>query len=400
MNIVIIGAGIAGLSSAIALKQIGFDVTLYERRSAPANIGAGMVCWPNASFVLQALGILDEVAHKAGKIAKMQRFDQQNNLLTQLDIDALDQSMRYPSYALTRSDLIDILLNKARSLAIDIHFNQPVKAILSEQGHQTARIQLENNHEITANLIIGADGRMNSKARQYVVGHSQSKYQPKFQHFINWIGVFNAEKDSTRQTDNIQFTELSVLDYWGQNERFGIVPINETTAYWAAGIYADTIGNIDPSNYHHELLSLFSSWPRPIKQLIENTAINKINKLYIHDHDPLQKWYKKNVLLIGDAAHAALPTSGQGACQALEDAWHLANILSKNNTNLTEAFSQFQQLRQQKTDNIIHSGRQLANTIFATKNENLTTRNAAIQATNPQQTIQGMAQFWAQGLPL
>ena len=68
MTICILGGGIGGLSTAIALKQAGFEVDVYERHSKPSEIGAGIVCWPNASFVLEQLGVLDKIAKVAGSI--------------------------------------------------------------------------------------------------------------------------------------------------------------------------------------------------------------------------------------------------------------------------------------------------------------------------------------------
>ena len=74
MNISILGGGVGGLSTAIALKQEGFDVTVYERFSRPTEIGAGIVCWPNASFVLEQLGVLDQISKVSGSLSYMNRF--------------------------------------------------------------------------------------------------------------------------------------------------------------------------------------------------------------------------------------------------------------------------------------------------------------------------------------
>jgi len=410
MNITIIGAGIAGLSSAIALTQRGFTVSIYERRNSAANIGAGIVCWPNASFVLQELGVLEQVAKHAGKIVSMQRFDHQGSPLGKLDIQILNQKMGNLSYSITRYDIINILLKRALQLGVQIHFKQGVKTIKEQQNK--ASLLLENDQEVNADIIIGADGRMNSKARLYV----NNENKPKFQHFINWIGIFRQpitkspidEQDALSETFNKvkPFDELSVCDYWGQGERFGIVPINSKQAYWAAGSYAQTIEKNTPEHFHEELLSRFSHWPGPIKQIIEATPVNSINKLYIHDHDPIDCWYKNNVLLIGDAAHAALPTSGQGACQALEDAWHLAQCLNidlstkQNKQNITDAFALFQKKRQEKTQIITQTGRHLAHTIFTPDKAHSQQRNESAKTTDYQKMANGMAQAWSQGLPL
>jgi 2-polyprenyl-6-methoxyphenol hydroxylase-like FAD-dependent oxidoreductase len=93
--------------------------------------------------------------------------------------------------------------------------------------------------------------------------------------------------------------------------------------------------------------------------MINHTPVERINKIYVHDHDPIQTWYKHNLILIGDAAHAALPASGQGACQALEDAWHLSNILNDNPHDLQKYFLKFTEIRFEKTAGITMAGRGL-----------------------------------------
>jgi 2-polyprenyl-6-methoxyphenol hydroxylase-like FAD-dependent oxidoreductase len=78
----------------------------------------------------------------------------------------------------------------------------------------------------------------------------------------------------------------------------------------------------------------------------------RIDKIRVHDHDPVPTWHRHNLILVGDAAHAALPTSGQGACQALEDAWHLANCVEAHPGKLGQALEACTALRFQKTAGI------------------------------------------------
>ena len=93
-------------------------------------------------------------------------------------------------------------------------------------------------------------------------------------------------------------------------------------------------------------------WPGPIPTIIEGTPESAINKIFVHDHEPITVWHRDNVLLLGDSAHAPLPTSGQGACQAMEDAWHLARCLQDHPDSLQEAFQSYTALRLKKTSAI------------------------------------------------
>lgn len=76
----------------------------------------------------------------------------------------------------------------------------------------------------------------------------------------------------------------------------------------------------------------FAHWPNDIKKVLGCSEESTVKRIFVHDIDPLPYWHNKNLLMIGDAAHASLPTSGQGACQALEDAWHLSKLLSSHLT--------------------------------------------------------------------
>ncbi len=386
LKISILGGGIGGLSTAIALKQAGFDVEVYERHNQPTVIGAGIVCWPNASFVLGQLGVLDKVAKVSGSLNTMNRFSSVGESLGSLNINELNRLMKYPSYSILRKDLMNILTQRSVELNVKIHYQHTVTSLSKHNGRVC--VQFSHGKMIEPEIIVGADGRMNSLARQFV----NENNSPIYQGFVNWIGVF--------ETDSELFTELSVSDYWGIGERFGIVPISKTKAYWAGGVRADNTGEIIPESYKPELSVLFSHWSGLIQQIINETPISSINKVYVHDHDPLDCWHKDNVILLGDAAHSALPTSGQGACQALEDAWHITNCLKENSNDIIKAFTQFTSLRIGKTSGITMGGRHLAAAIFNHDSTFCKQRNLASKSTNYNEVVAGMAKGWSNGLPI
>ena len=401
MKIIISGAGVAGLSSAIALRQLGFEVEIYERYQARQDIGAGIVCWPNASFVLDQLGLLDAVAECSGQPMRMQRFSPQGEDLGTLDIKQLNHAMGYSSYSILRRDLMAILEQEALDLGAKIYYGQTAKSISQvmadsdEDGgavpkNSQAQLELENGQTVQGDLILGADGRMNSLARTYVNGDNK----PVFQKFINWIGVF--------ESSELVFDEIAISDYWGVGQRFGVVPISNNKVYWAGAVACPEIGERDPASYKSDLKKLFSDWPEPIGALIEQTPISAINKIYVHDHEPIPVWHKDNVLLIGDAAHAPLPTSGQGACQALEDAWHLAQLLAKreDGQDLDQLLLSFTQQRFAKNSAIAQGARQLAHSLFNTDPDFCRERNHISQQTDFLAMVQGMANGWGSGLPL
>ncbi len=387
MEIAILGGGVAGVSSAIVLKQRGFDVSIYERHESAANIGAGIVLWPNAAFVLEQLGVLHEIAALSGQPTRMRRLSNANEDLGAIDIEMINRHMGYPSHSILRSDFQNILISKLESLGVSIQYAHSVSNI-ETKNPGIAQVTFQNGLKITADVLIGADGRMTSYARRYVRGDNT----PIYQGFINWIGVYESEKEL--------FDEIAVTDYWGVGERFGIVPVTKQKAYWAGGVACTDIGPRNPAEYKEELTLIFSDWPKTVQMMIEQTPAERINKIYVHDHDPISIWHKHNLIMIGDAAHAPLPTSGQGACQALEDAWHLANCLTDNARDLQRTFIKFTQIRSEKTAVITTAARGFASSLFNRDKTFCMARNKNSKTTDFAKVAAGMARGWSQHLPL
>lgn len=387
MDVAILGAGVAGVSTAIALVQKGFKVSIYERHHGPAHIGAGIVLWPNAVFVLEHLGVLDAIKAVSGCPDKMRRFSRTNEDLGSIDIELINAQMGFPSLSILRSDFQDTLLSRLESLGVSVHYNHTITNICSNSKNLT-EVHFQNGTTITPDIVIGADGRMASLSREFVSGNKL----PKFQNFINWVGVFESNVDI--------FGEMSVSDFWGTGERFGIVPVSSRKAYWAGGIACTEIAAGNAGSYRAELLAVFNDWPEPVLQMINESAETGIHKIYIHDHDPLHIWHKHNLIMIGDAAHASLPTSGQGACQALEDAWHLAECLTRSADDLEQAFVSFTQHRFAKTAGIIMAGRALATSLFKNDADYCKLRNEQSKNTDYTAMALAMAKGWAQGLSI
>lgn len=400
MDVIILGGGVAGVSTAIALKQNGFNVRVFERHDAASTIGAGVVIWPNAAYVLDQLGVLEQVGNVSGRPRGMRRVSSTGESLGAMNLELINSQMGYESFSILRRDLQEILISKLGSLGVEIEYGKSVVDIRSSDvdNAQTgkARVFLSDSagmkEEISADVIIGADGRMASQTRAYVLGDNR----PVYQGFINWIGVF--ESDTSFFDSSI--LDSSILDYWGVGERFGIVPVGPNKAYWAGGITSKEIGDRNPEYYKEELTSFFSEWPEPVKKMIEGTPVSRINKVYVHDHDPAATWHKNNVIMIGDAAHAPLPTSGQGACQALEDAVYLAQCLSDHQYDLSSAFEQFTEARFNKTTSIIMAARGLASSLFNPDPQFCQARNEISKQSDFTAAARGMAQLWGQGLPL
>ncbi|MDH1302527.1 FAD-dependent monooxygenase [Achromobacter sp. GD03932] len=387
MEIGILGGGIAGLSVALALRQQGHRPRVYERRSQPAAMGAGVTLWPNAGFVLKELGLLQDIAAVSGRPAAMRRLDAAGNPLGGLDIALLDRLMGHPTHTVLRRDLQTVLLDAAAAAGIPVAYGHRAVTI-EPDGDGRAVARFENGLSIRPDLLIGADGRMDSVARRYVAGDNA----PVYQGFVNWIGV--------AQADDALVDEIAIRDYWGAGERFGAVAVRPGLVYWAGAQARPLRATAPATDPRQEVETLFGGWPEPVARIIRATPAHAVHLIFVHDHEPLKIWSRDNVLLVGDAAHAPLPTSGQGACQALEDAWHLARCLDGGHDALEAALLRFAQLRAPKTAQLIEQARVHARGLFAADPETCRMRDERAKASDPVRDAQALAAGWARGLPM
>ncbi|KFG95689.1 monooxygenase [Burkholderia paludis] len=386
MEIAILGAGVAGMSTALALAGRGHRISLYERRPSESTMGAGVVLWPNAGFVLAQLGLLPDIVEVGGHLHAMRCIDRHGAPLKVTDIRALDRRMGFPTHSILRRDLQAVLTRHLAARGIDVRFGHGATAI--ETGTDgRAVVRFDNGTTVAPDLVIGADGRMNSVARHYVVGHNT----PVYQGFVNWIGI--------AQRDAPLVDEVSIFDYWGVRERFGIVAVDRHRMYWAAAWPETDPGDATERDPGAMLERRFATWPAPVADVIRATPSDTITKIRVHDLDPVDVWHRGNVLLIGDAAHAPLPTSGQGACQALEDAWHLARCLdghgAGNGSDLEAALVSFTMLRRPKTAAITERARDFAHLLFG---ENAS--ESARQQIEPVAEIEALTNAWGAHLPM
>ncbi|MBB6112926.1 2-polyprenyl-6-methoxyphenol hydroxylase [Mucilaginibacter lappiensis] len=384
-KITIIGGGIGGLVCAISLKQKGFNnIQIFERRTEAQSIGAGFVVWANASWILNKLALLEGVAKLGGRLKQMQRWTDQGEYLGAVDITKIDQGIGYPSYAVSQAEFQQFLQYKANELGVIIRNNHSVIDI-EDNSLEKYFLRFEDGSKVEADIVIGADGRMNSIARKYV----QKENNPIYQNYINWVGIL--------ESDNPLPIENNVLDYWGCGARFGIVPISKYKVYWA-GCKVLSLNSVNTAETDkEELLNIFNNWPALIRRVIKDTQNQNIKRIPVFDHNPNPSWFRNRVCLLGDAAHASLPTSGQGACQAMEDGWHLSEAMAAFPT-LPEVFDAYQNIRFEKTTVITISAREFALSLFNTQEAFCLKRNDIAKSTDYEKSANGMIGLWSKNL--
>jgi 2-polyprenyl-6-methoxyphenol hydroxylase-like FAD-dependent oxidoreductase len=199
-------------------------------------------------------------------------------------------------------------------------------------------IVFEDGSTINAGYIIVAEG-IHSAIRQQFLPHSKERYSG----YTCWRGV------ATIPGLNIQ----EASETWGKNGRFGIVPLENDKIYWFAVKNAKQNDPEMKSCKTSDLLEMFRGYHNPVRTIIQSTPDDQILWNDIFDLKPVERYVFRNIVLIGDAAHATTPNLGQGACQAIEDAVVLANCL-KEDIQVQDAFLSFERKRMKRTHYMVN----------------------------------------------
>lgn len=335
MKITIIGAGIGGLTAAIALKQKGFEVEIFEASKSFGKVGSGINLAINAMQVYKRLGIYDEISSLASYTNALLITDEKLNTITEVNLLKAETEFKVQSYAIHRATLHTILLNKLKG--VKIHFNKKLKSL--KQANNQVNFVFEDGTLGTSNIVIGADG-IHSMVRKSIFKNTELRIAKQ----VCWRGIVKIDIPEKHQT------ELNEL--WGKGKRFGFVHINKNEVYWYALSTYKTDYKKEFSNTNLE--ELFSDFNPLIKKIISKTVKNNIIFNEMVDLKPISSWHHKNVCLIGDASHATTPNLGQGACQAIETAYVIAESLATEK-DIQVAFQKLEKIRKVNAENIINT---------------------------------------------
>ncbi|MBA3926154.1 FAD-dependent monooxygenase [Listeria rustica] len=332
----IIGGGIAGLMTGIALQQSGFSVEIYEQAEEIKRVGAGITIAPNGMLALELLGLADQVKAMGNVSSKgIAIVDEAGKAITKLD----DEKFTFPIYAIHRADLQEILLNTLKEGTLRLG-SKCRDLIQSASG---VVLQMEDGSEVRGDYAIVADG-IHSVARNRIFGKQPLRYAG----YTCWRGV---AKTQPKDADTKLFTET-----WGTKGRVGIVPLANQETYWFAVVGASENSIAHQTYELSHLVERFGSYHQPIRDILEATNPDKLIRGDIFDLEPMKSFAKGRAVLMGDAAHAMTPNLGQGGCQAMEDAIILRNYLKKID-NVELAFEAFSQARVGRTKKITERSR-------------------------------------------
>ncbi len=326
--ILIVGAGIGGLTAAYALHQSKFHVEVYERAVNPVlDADTGLCLWSNATTALSRVGLRGQVRDAGATIEKVQIRTANGLLLTENSMHRLAKQVGTPSIGIRHADLMQILLNACKD--IPIHFGSRGLAFAAQPDGVILR--LEGGQEVKGQAVIGADG-LHSALRAELVNDGS----PTYAGHTLWQGI----------SEDIGGVEQgTVYTIWGShNLHAGFWHVDDHHVAWFLRADAAAGGHDVPGKLIPSLQELTKGMRSPLVRLIALTPEESICRLDAYTRANVAYIRLAPVALLGDAAHAMPNVFGQSAGQTIEDGVILAQSLAEA-PNLMAGLALYEQRR-------------------------------------------------------
>jgi salicylate hydroxylase len=363
-KVVVVGGGIGGLVTTLALLKRGIDVDVYEQAAQLGEVGAGIQISPNGTRVLLALGLEEALRRIAvNPLRKEIRHWRTGKTWNWYNLGtASDQRYGAPHVLLHRGDLHGMLVDAVRQLKPDaIHLGKRCVDII--QGDEHVDVQFATGEMLRAAYVIGADG-IHSKIRERLFGPSR----PEFTGCIAWRAVVPMQRlpadAATMVSTNWLGPRGHVLHYpIRDGELLNLLAIVERDD-WQVESWT-VKGTTD------ELANDFPGWHPDVQAIIQN--IETPFKWALMVRGPMPQWSEGRVTLLGDACHPTLPFLGQGGVMAIEDSYVIAACLKKHFTDPAKAMARYEDIRRERTSSVVRKShenrRQAFNPALADQDE-------------------------------
>lgn len=359
LNIAIVGAGLSGLTLALALHDQGISCTVYESRSGPLNIGGAVMLSPNALKVLDALHLYGNLKTQGFNFSHLHYRDVAGDLLETYEFGNKDE-YGYEALRIYRHVLIDTLLAELERKDIPIRFGAKFTHITEEKLNAVS-FAFADGTTGTADILVGADG-IHSRVRKYLYPDLEPK-------FIGMAGTTAAVPTAQLKLPEGYHLPVTITSPQGA---FVIAPQQldgsevligkqRRVAEQDRAAWEKTLADKDDAvRFLQQDQEQFSEI---VRNAVSHINPDKINVWPFFVVPKLDRWAseKRRVVILGDAAHAIPPSAGQGINQAFEDVYILALLLGRSSeiVSLQDALGFWQSYRQGRVDRVFELNKQI-----------------------------------------
>jgi salicylate hydroxylase len=337
LDVAIVGGGIGGLTTALALRDSGHEVSVYEQADQFREIGAGVTLHPNATRLLAKLGLGEELARIGSPTAGVRLMTASGDpTQTGAPRGGAPLADAGHGYNVHRAEFLDVLVRALPASS----FRLGHRCSDLRQDSDQVVLSFENGVRASHDLVIGADG-IRSVVRQRLGLDSPATSEG----VMAYRGMVPTEKLAWAK--GVQGLYL----WMGTGRSFLCYPVSAGTMINMVAFVPTDRDSAESWSARGDLAALsaqYRGWDDRVGQTI--AALDETFVWGIYDRPPLPRWTSGRTTLLGDAAHPMVPHLGQGAGQAIEDAFTLGVLLrGASVANLSERLASYERLRRQRT---------------------------------------------------